>query len=366
MERNPQSDQRDEMKNYLFQVLEVLLLLVFVTLAGLLFVHTLNYTMPFVLGIFIALLLQPLVRFFERRGLKRSFAILCAMTVTLVLFLTLVSYAILKVSQEIALLIDTFPASVNQISQWLTEHISQGRFFLGQLSPQIVDSLNRSWIDILDKVKAAVMGGLTQVLHGFAALPEEIFIIIIALIAAYFFLLEREKIVAQLYAILPPTWGGKVAQVVSDVNQAFVGLLRAQLILLLMTIAFAVVGLLLLRVPYALTFGLLIGVAGMVPAIGTGLVIFPWAIYELVIGDYWMIVKLLTLQGLIAVMRHVLEPKVYAENVGLGTLTTLFAMYVGMRGFGVIGLFLGPIILIGLRSLLRAKMFADMMPREKL
>ncbi|GIM46813.1 sporulation integral membrane protein YtvI [Collibacillus ludicampi] len=357
---------RDAMKRYLLQVLEVVILLIFVAIAGFLFAKTLDYTMPFVLGLVFALLLNPIVVFLERRGFKRSLAILTSMVITFGVLFALLSYTIVKIAQEVFLLTEVIPSFVNRVSDWMTSRSTQSQFLLGQLPPQIVDSINKSSLEILDKIKMAAMSVLTEIMHVFAALPEWIVIIVIGLIAAYFFLNGKEKIIKNLCAILPPTWDSKISIVLRDVNRAFIGLIRAEGILLAITIVFAVVGLLLLQVNYAITLGVIIGIAGFVPVVGTGLIIIPWAGYEFFLGDLWMAVKLLTLQALIVVVRHVIEPKIFAENVGLDTLSTLFAMYVGLRGFGVIGLFLGPIILIGIRSLLRARIFADIVPSDKI
>lgn len=364
--KEPTSNEYSPMKSYFFQLLEVLILLAFIALASILFVYTLYYTMPFVLGILFALLLNPIVVFFDRRGFKRPVSVLTAMILTLGSFFTIVSFIVVKIAQESVLLINNIPPFANKVSQWVTQQLTQGQFFIGQMPPQIVESINKSSVDLLEKTKETAMAVLSAVMHGFAILPEKIVILLIALLSTYFFLQGKERILEGLRTLMPPTWDRKITWVVQDVNRAFIGLIRAQMILFTLTTAFAVVGLLLLQVRYAITFGLLIGVAGFIPVLGTGLVMFPWAGYEFLIGNMWMTIKLLTLQGLIVVMRHVIEPKIFAENVGLDTLSTLIAMYIGLRAFGVFGLFFGPILLIGIRSLLRARMFADIVPGNKI
>ena len=76
-------------------------------------------------------------------------------------------------------------------------------------------------------------------------------------------------------------------------------------------------------------------------------------------GNVVVAVKVLILQGIISAVRQVIEPKILADNVGLDTLSTLISMYIGLKAIGVLGLFLGPIFLIGLKSSLRARMFID-------
>jgi predicted PurR-regulated permease PerM len=84
----------------------------------------------------------------------------------------------------------------------------------------------------------------------------------------------------------------------------------------------------------------------------------------MVTGNIPLGIQLLILQGCISLVRHIIEPKILASNVGLDTLSTLFAMYVGLKVIGILGLFLGPIFLIALKSLIKARMFIDFIPDQ--
>jgi predicted PurR-regulated permease PerM len=71
------------------------------------------------------------------------------------------------------------------------------------------------------------------------------------------------------------------------------------------------------------------------------------------------------LQVIVSVVRHSIEPKLMASNMELGTLSALFGMYVGLTTIGVIGLVIGPLLMIALRSLIKARMFVDLVSVER-
>ncbi|MBX6395674.1 MAG: AI-2E family transporter, partial [Alicyclobacillaceae bacterium] len=152
--------------------------------------------------------------------------------------------------------------------------------------------------------------------------------------------------------------------VFSDVTRAITGLVRAQLILVLVTIAMSIAGLLIFRVKYAITIGTLIGLAGLIPIVGSLLVTVPWGAWCILTGQYTLGFEIFGLQGLISLVRHIIEPKILADNVGIDTLSALIAVYVGWKVLGVLGLFLGPILWVGIESLVRAQIFRDFIPHS--
>ncbi|MDB5085732.1 MAG: ytvI, partial [Bacilli bacterium] len=99
-DHNPFQARRDELRTYGFRVLEVLLLLIFLSLLAWLFMKTLDYTLPFVLGLVLAIFLNPVVRWLEKLRVGRLPAVLIAMIGTLGIIIGLVSYGMVIIVQE--------------------------------------------------------------------------------------------------------------------------------------------------------------------------------------------------------------------------------------------------------------------------
>jgi sporulation integral membrane protein YtvI len=119
------------------------------------------------------------------------------------------------------------------------------------------------------------------------------------------------------------------------------------------------VGLLILRVPYAITLAIIIGVVDLLPYLGTGFVFVPWIVYLFFTGNSYLALWLLGLYGIVLVQRQVMEPRVMASSIGLDPLATLIAVFVGFQLFGFIGLMIGPFFLVIINALWDARVIQD-------
>jgi sporulation integral membrane protein YtvI len=196
---------------------------------------------------------------------------------------------------------------------------------------------------------------LINSMMGFLSIvPGTIAILIFSLLATYFLARDRQMLTSLFIRYMPATWGEKVITILKDIGVAFVGYFRAQVILALITTILSVVGLYLIGSYYALTIGLLVGLFDMIPVLGPATIYIPWVIWSFATGDTALAIKLLLLYGVVFVVRQVMEAKVVSANLGLHPLETMLAMYAGLKTIGLAGLILGPIILIALKSIIKA------------
>ena len=122
------------------------------------------------------------------------------------------------------------------------------------------------------------------------------------------------------------------------------GLLKSipDLLLFLLT-AVLTAGFLLLRIPYPLLLGLVIALIDALPALGTGLILIPWALFMFLQRNTFLGTGLLLLYGVAALIRTALEPRLLGKQMGLDPLLTLLALYGGYRFLGIWGMILFPI-----------------------
>ena len=83
---------------------------------------------------------------------------------------------------------------------------------------------------------------------------------------------------------------------------------------------------------------------------GAGTVMVPWAIISAVNGNIKVAIGLIVLYIIVMVSRQVLEPKLVSTKIGTHPIFTLIAMYTGFKITGILGLFIGPIVLIILKN----------------
>ncbi len=121
---------------------------------------------------------------------------------------------------------------------------------------------------------------------------------------------------------------------------------RAQVLLITVTFAELLTGLLLLRRDYALLFSFLIALLDALPIFGAGMVLLPWAAALALLGDTVGALGLTALYVIVWLVRSFLEPKILGKSGGLPPLPSLLAIYVGFRAAGVAGMILGPLALL--------------------
>jgi sporulation integral membrane protein YtvI len=111
------------------------------------------------------------------------------------------------------------------------------------------------------------------------------------------------------------------------------------------------IGLFILNVKYAFLIALLVGLSDAIPIVGTGVVMVPWILWTIISGDMPLAMGLGIIYVLGILIRQIMEPKIVGSQIGLHPLVTLLAMYIGLKFFGIIGMFVGPISIIVVKRL---------------
>mgnify|MGYP003290111092 CR=1 FL=1 len=102
---------------------------------------------------------------------------------------------------------------------------------------------------------------------------------------------------------------------------------------------------------YIFVIAALTAVIDIVPVLGTGTVLIPWALYNLISGNYSLAIGLLVIYVCITVIRQVIEPKLVAAQLGIPAFLTIVSMFIGSQIFGVIGIFILPITIVMIKLL---------------
>lgn len=329
--------------------------------------------LPFLFGWLIAYILNPLVHILQKRARMPRWL---AVTVSLLLFLGisvgLVTIAVTNIVLEIS---DVAALIQNNMEKWktsFTDYINSEPIqnLINRITtyynenPQYQDTinsnLNSTGRTVTDFVSHTVSYVVNNVLFLAASLPNMATVTVVALLAAFFISADWERLRRKLNEWTPGFISRPTRLVWTDLQKALFGYMRAQLILISITALVVIIGLLILRVEYAITIGLLIGLVDLLPYLGTGAAMVPWIIYCFIQDNYYLGIGLSILYGIILIARQILEPKILATSIGLEALPTLIAMYVGLKLFGFLGLIIGPVTLILLTTFHRSGVFRDL------
>lgn len=137
-----------------------------------------------------------------------------------------------------------------------------------------------------------------------------------------------------------------VWSVVEGVLSYIITFIKAQGVILLIISILCSVVLGFAGIPGGFFFGILAGFLDMLPFIGTGIVLVPLSIWQLLNGKYMHMTVCLILYGVCILARELLEPKLIGRRVGVAPVLMLFGVYAGMKLFGVGGIIKGPLALI--------------------
>ena len=184
-----------------------------------------------------------------------------------------------------------------------------------------------------------------------AALPDLLLFCVMTVIAAFYISADFDRINVFLCAQLPPRAVVYLRRLKRRALDTGFRYLRAYAILMAITFVELLIGFWMLRVEYAFTLAIFTAVIDILPVLGIGTVLLPWAAALLLTGNYGQGIGILALFGILTLIRHFLEPKILGASLGLYPLATLVALYAGYRISGIGGMLLFPILLILLKDI---------------
>ena len=306
---------------------------------------------PFLLETALALLAEPMVRFFCRRlrfprSLAAGIGVTAAFAGVALLFLLLCAFLV----RELGILAGILPD--------LTEATRSGLTLLQTFLLDLVNRLPQSIRPILARNVTEVFSGGSALLDrafryvlGLAGsfltqVPESALSLGTGVISAFMISAKLPRIRKWIRVRLPREKLRPLLRTLGRMKAAVGSWLLAQLKLAGMTLILLAAGLLLLRIPYALVWALGIALVDAVPVLGTGTVLLPWSLILFLQGDNARSIGILGLYVVIFLTRSVLEPKLVGKELGLDPQVTLFALYAGYKLWGIGGMILSPLLAV--------------------
>jgi predicted PurR-regulated permease PerM len=116
---------------------------------------------------------------------------------------------------------------------------------------------------------------------------------------------------------------------------------------------------LILGVNHAALIALVVAFLDILPVIGVGTLLIPWAIIELSVGSRFLGIGLLILFVVNTLIRQFIEPKIVGKNLNIHPIATLVMIYVGYSLFGIVGIILLPVIAVSISAVLRKDSSAE-------
>ncbi|MGI1657848.1 MAG: sporulation integral membrane protein YtvI [Desulfitobacterium sp.] len=345
------------MKEYAKKVAVTLLIIIAFILVPLLIYYLLPYFAPFILALLTALLLEPFnLKLMKYLKINRPLAANVSYFVFLGGALFLSYFLIAKIISEAFELIKFIQRNLPNIQVWFTDFAQQINDFILVFPPEIGMQINQTvtgFVNQLSNLNLISSVG-AQTLLITASIPNFFFTLLIFFIALYMINLNLSQINQRFFSYFKEKSKPKAIAVLSDLRNATIGFLKAQVILSTFTYIVSLGGLIFLDVRYALVLAFLIVIVDILPILGTGSVLVPWGLFWITQGDIFRGIGLVLLFIIITVLRKIIEPKILGGRIGLGPLATLISIWVGFKVMGILGVFLAPLLIILYKALVKA------------
>ena len=326
-------------KHYLCLILNIVIPLTGWLLICLLGPKLLKFFMPFVIGWVIAMIANPLVRFLERRvKLVRRHSSIVIVAAALALVIGLLY---LLVSRTFVLL-RQFIIDLPGLYAGIEGDVARSMEQLEHLFDFMPDSIQQSWAQfgnnlgsymgtVVEKIASPTVEAAGTVAKS---LPAMLVYTVVTILSAYFFIVDRDRILAVIKAHMPQ-WAGRYGLYLKgEVRHLIGGYFMAQFKIMAVVWLILTVGFIVLGVGYGPLWAFLIAFLDFLPVFGTGTALL------LLGGEYAFAAGLLLIYVLTQVTRQIVQPKLVGDSMGLPPLLTLFLLYLGFKADGIAGMIL--------------------------
>ena len=308
-------------------------------------VKAIVFFMPFVIGWCISAIAAPVVNWLEKHFKivkKLGSALIVVLVIGLIVLL--IYLAVSRLVTEVGDLLKNIPDLYEQLASGLSQ-IGQSMSGLFARLPEEVRSgfqtmmsnLNEYMGDLISKI-----GEPTVTAAGNLAMRLPFFLVsvLVSVISAYFFTVERDEVLSWAKKVMPQAVVKRMTLVMDNLRYAVGGYFKAQFKIMGVVFLILMVGLALLRINYFALIAFLIAFLDFLPFFGTGTAMIPWALYKFLVGDYKTAILLFVIYAVTQLVRQILQPKLVADSMGMNPLVTLLLLYVGYRVSSVLGLIL--------------------------
>lgn len=306
----------------------------------------LRFFLPFLIGWIVSLIANPLVHFLEKKiklRRKHSSAIIIVTAIVIIvgtsaLLISALVKEATELSNELPAIIESMRLQLNEINRYIQKLSSALPQSVQEAMNNVISDLGQSVTSYMNNRKGTSIDSAKIIVGNIA---EGFLMIIITILSAYFFTAERNNLAAGLRKRLPESAIQYWRLIYTNFTSAFGGYFKAQFKIMLVLTVIMFIGFEILRINYSFLAALGIALLDLLPVFGTGAILWPWAVYDVLSGQYVRAIGLVVIYLICQVVKQLLQPKMVGDSIGLNPLATLVFMFIGYRFYGVFGMIIG-------------------------
>jgi len=310
-------------------------------------------SIPLILALLTALILNPLVKFIQKRlKLSRQSSVLIIFLLFLFLVGTAGTYVVTTTVTQVVHFVDEVPNYFNQLNDFYGNLEEDFQQYTKNLPPDFVKQVTNGFEENLTSLSNTAKEKVTldNIAQLFVKVPQYLISTLVYMIALFLFMLELPALKSKIYQALTPETAKKVTFMNKRLGNVVLGFFKAQLLVSFFILGASLIGLFLIVPEVAFIMSLVIWLIDIIPIIGSIIILGPWSLFMFLSGDTVLGTKLAILAIILLAIRRILEPKFMGQHIGLSPLSTLISMFIGLKLLGIFGFILGPLLVIAFNS----------------
>lgn len=343
--------------NYKYLIKPLIFIVIFILIICFSYKFLIFY-MPFFVAYIISLIIEPLIKKLSNKtGITRKTSSVMVLIIVFAILIGLISWIVFSIFSEASNLLlglnQTLEKTIKFVSN-IFQNVNLDKF---QISDELKEMIQKNSIEIINKAAGILRNFLDKVLSGITEIPNIFIYLVITILATYFITSDKFYILDRMEHHVPHKWMKNIVKHSKEITSSLGAYLKAEIIMIFISFVIVLIGLnifyfLGMKIKYPILMALLIMFVDALPILGSGVVMIPWGIIEIVNNNNSLGFSILGLYIITLIVKQFLEPKIVSNKIGIHPVFTLLAMYTGFKFLGIIGLLVGPILLIILKNLL--------------
>ena len=292
-----------------------------------------------IISLILAYFLNPLVDFFEKKGLNRFISTVLVYLIILGTIVILTISVLPRTGRELRRLATNFPGYITAITNWLSSLYSDYTSTIEGV-PELVSSIEKVITQNVDRLQAGIANGIESFLMIIAGMFTRIISWILTPILTFYFLMDKDHFIEKLKTLIPKKNKEETISLFKQIDTALSEFIRGRLLMAVIVGITTTIFLFVMGIEFAIVIGFITGIADIIPYIGPFLGFLPAVIFAFIAGPIkalWVGIFFILIQW---AENNILGPKILGKTTGMHPLTILLSIIAGGTMFGVMGMLL--------------------------
>lgn len=309
------------------------------------------YAAPLYFSLLFYALYRPLINFLNKRGLSYKFSVTISITLITLFLLILIGSIGTLLFFEAQNVSKNLPEWIVWLQETFEKYVGSIKSQINQVPHVVTDNAKSQMGSVSSKITGWIYGIATALFSNVSLISKLLVEIIIGYILSIFLAFEWKRFGLFLSENVPTNIKFFTISVFGDTIKGLKSYIKAQIILITFTFVIVWISLAFIGVDNSLFLAFISGVFDILPLLGVSTLFIPWIVYLIIVGQIATAIKLTILWLVIVSFRHIMEPRITGNSLGISPFLMLSGMVTCSLLFGVIGIILAPIFLVIMKSL---------------